>query len=112
MKGDSADVAARSCTRRAAAIDGGERIAVDAPPHPSADLPRGAWADLLAAAAVHTLARGRSAVLVVPDYRDQAQLLAALTELVTPDAIVRDDSDQSGPALPASRSTTSGAPAG
>ncbi|MBD8205312.1 primosomal protein N' [Microbacterium sp. CFBP 8790] len=82
----------------AAAIDGGERIAVDAPPHPSADLPRGAWADLLAAAAVHTLARGRSAVLVVPDYRDQAQLLAALAELVTPDAIVRDDSDQSGPA--------------
>ncbi|CAN3701895.1 putative primosomal protein N' [Microbacterium sp. MM2322] len=82
----------------AAAIDGGERIAVDAPPHPSGDLPRGAWADLLAAAAVHTLARGRSAVLVVPDYRDQAQLLAALAELVTPDAVVRDDSDQSGPA--------------
>ncbi|AOX44642.1 hypothetical protein [Microbacterium sp. BH-3-3-3] len=82
----------------AAAIDGGERIAVDAPPHPSGDLPRGAWADLLAAAAVHTLARGRSAVLVVPDYRDQAQLLAALAELVSPDAIVRDDSDQSGPA--------------
>jgi len=82
----------------AAALDAGERIALDAPPHPHAELPRGAWADLLASAAVHTLARGRSAVLVVPDYRDQAQLMAALGELVSPDAIVRDDSDQSGPA--------------
>lgn len=82
----------------AAALDAGERIALDAPPHPHGELPRGAWADLLASAAVHTLARGRSAVLVVPDYRDQAQLMAALGELVSPDAIVRDDSDQSGPA--------------
>ncbi len=82
----------------AAALDAGERIAIDAPPHPHAELPRGAWADLLAAAAVQTLARGRSAVLVVPDYRDQAQLLAALGEIVSADAIVRDDSDQSGPA--------------
>ncbi len=80
------------------ALHAGERLAVDAPPHPHPELPRGAWADLLAAAAVHTLARGRSAVLVVPDYRDQAQVLAALAELVTPDAVVRDDSDQSGPA--------------
>jgi primosomal protein N' (replication factor Y) len=80
------------------ALDGGERVAVDAPPHPSGDLPRGAWADLLAAAAVRTLARGRSAVLVVPDYRDQAQLMAALADLVPPEAIVRDDADQSGPA--------------
>ena len=79
------------------ALDRGERLAIDAPPHPHAELPRGAWADLLAAAAVHTLARGKSAVVVVPDYRDQAQLLAALSELVTPDAIVRDDADQSGP---------------
>ncbi|MBT9607108.1 primosomal protein N' [Microbacterium sp.] len=80
------------------ALDGGQRVAVDAPPHPSGDLPRGAWADLLAAAAVRTLARGRSAVLVVPDYRDQAQLMAALADLVPPEAIVRDDADQSGPA--------------
>ncbi len=80
------------------ALDAGDRLALDAPPRPHAELPRGAWADLLAAAAVHVLARGRSAVLVVPDYRDQAQLLAALGELVAPDAIVRDDSDQSGPA--------------
>jgi primosomal protein N' (replication factor Y) len=79
------------------AIDSGGRLAVDAPPHPTGDLPRGAWADLLAATAVHTLARGRSAVLVVPDYRDQAQLMAALDDLVPPEAIVRDDADQSGP---------------
>ncbi len=65
-----------------AALDAGERLAVDAPPHPHPELPRGAWADLLAAAATRTLARGRSAVLIVPDYRDQAQLLAALAELV------------------------------
>ncbi|PVE69234.1 hypothetical protein DC432_11520, partial [Microbacterium testaceum] len=82
----------------ATALDAGERLAVDAPPRPHPELPRGAWADLLAAAAVHTLARGRSAVLVVPDYRDQAQLLAALAELVAPEAVVRDDADQAGPA--------------
>ncbi|MEV7875488.1 primosomal protein N' [Microbacterium sp. NPDC089188] len=81
-----------------AALDAGERLAVDAPPHPHPELPRGAWADLLAAAATRTLARGRSAVLIVPDYRDQAQLLAALAELVPAEAIVRDDADQSGPA--------------
>jgi len=79
-------------------IDGGERLAVDAPPHPTGEAPRGAWADLLAAAAAHTLAAGRSAVVVVPDYRDQAQLLAALSELVPAEAVVRDDADQSGPA--------------
>lgn len=81
-----------------AALDAGERLAVDAPPRPHPELPRGAWADLLAAAATRTLARGRSAVLIVPDYRDQAQLLAALAELVPAEAIVRDDADQSGPA--------------
>jgi primosomal protein N' (replication factor Y) len=80
------------------ALTAGERVAVDAPPHPSPTAVRGAWADLLAAAAARTLAGGRSAVLVVPDYRDQAQLEAALTDLVPPEAIVRDDADQSGPA--------------
>lgn len=79
------------------AVERGERVAVDAPPRPSDTATRGAWADLLAAAAAVTLARGRSAVLVVPDYRDQAQLQAALAELVPADAVVRDDADQSGP---------------
>jgi len=79
------------------ALDGGERIALDAPPRPAGEEPRGAWADLLAAAAAHTLGRGRSAVIVVPDYRDQAQVLAALAPLVPADAVVRPDADQSGP---------------
>ena len=79
------------------ALDEGERVSLDAPPHTTGDLARGAWADVLAAAAVHTLARGKSAVLVVPDYRDQAQLMAALADLVPPEAVVRDDADQSGP---------------
>ncbi|KQR25322.1 MULTISPECIES: hypothetical protein [Microbacterium] len=95
---ERSDVELRAYPGLAEALDAGERLAIDAPPHPHPELPRGAWADLLAAAAVHTLARGKSAVLVVPDYRDQAQLLAALGELVAPDAIVRDDADQSGPA--------------
>lgn len=92
-----ADAALKPYVGLVDALDGGERLAVDAPPHTTAALPRGAWADLLAAAAVHTLARGRSAVLVVPDYRDQAQLMAALADLVPPEAVVRDDADQSGP---------------
>lgn len=42
---------------------------------------------LLAAAAVNTAARGRAAVLVVPDARDVRALHAACTELVDPAAI-------------------------
>ncbi|MCK6065294.1 MULTISPECIES: primosomal protein N' [Microbacterium] len=81
-----------------AGIRAGERMAVDAPPRPARDVPAGAWAVLLAAAAARELADGRSAILVVPDYRDQAQLERALAAFVPPDAVVRDDSDQSGPA--------------
>lgn len=51
-----------------------------------------AWAVTLAALAVQTLARGRSAVLIVPDHRDEEQLLAALRGRVQEDAVVRDDS--------------------
>lgn len=82
------------------AIDGGERVAVDAPPT-TAQLPDGSavgsWALLLAAAAVRALASGRSAVLVVPDHRDRAQLEAALHGRVPSSAVVRDDSRQSSP---------------
>ncbi len=80
------------------ALAAGERVALDAPPHPAVAPPVGAWAVLLAAAAARTLAAGRSAVLVTPDYRDQAQLEAALAVFVPPEAVVRDDADQSGPA--------------
>lgn len=85
----------------APAIDAGERVALDAPPTPAmlADgTAVGAWALLLAAAAVHALAAGRSAILIVPDHRDRAQLEAALEGRIPEEALVRDDSRQSSPA--------------
>ena len=83
-----------------ASISRGERLAVDAPPVTSRlgdGREVGAWAVLLAAAAVHTLVAGRSAILVVPDHRDRAQLEAALAGRVAAEAVVRDDSQQSSP---------------
>lgn len=79
------------------ALAAGERIAIDAPPRPAPEAARGAWAELLAALAILRLADGRSAVLVLPDHRDQAQVLAALGEHLAEDAIVRDDARRSGP---------------
>ncbi len=82
-------------------LDEGGRGALDAPPHPArlADGSTvGAWAELLAAAAVRTLATGHSAILVVPDYRDQAQLKAALAGRAPDEAIIRVDARQSSPA--------------
>nr|WP_221446910.1 primosomal protein N' [Microbacterium thalassium] len=83
------------------ALGAGRRIAIDAPPRPARawdgrDI--GAWAEVLAAAAVDTLARGRSAVIAVPDHRDLAQLEAALAARAPEDAVIRDDAAQSGPA--------------
>lgn len=83
-----------------AALAAGERVAVDAPPRPAEDASGttiGAWAALLAAAAVRTLAVGRSAVLVVPDHRDQAQLEAALADRVPEGALVIDDATRPNP---------------
>ncbi|GAA2994721.1 primosomal protein N' (replication factor Y) [Microbacterium terrae] len=83
------------------AIAAAERLAVDAPPAVArlADgTPVGEWAELLAAAAVDTLARGRSAVLVVPDHRDRAQLEGALAARLPAEALVRDDAKQPAPA--------------
>jgi primosomal protein N' (replication factor Y) len=82
------------------ALDAAERVAVDAPPHPvtlADGTGGGSWALLLVAAAVRTLAAGRSAILVVPDHRDRAQLEAVLAERVAPEAVVRDDAKQSSP---------------
>lgn len=80
------------------ALDAGARVAVDAPPHP-VQLPSGddvgAWAVLLAAAAARTLAGGRSAIVVVPDHRDQAQVVAAVAASVPADALVQVDARQS-----------------
>jgi len=84
----------------AESLDRAERLAVDAPPS-TVDLDDGAavgaWAVLLVAAAVRAVAAGRSAILVVPDHRDRAQLEAVLEGRVPADAVVRDDAKQSSP---------------
>jgi primosomal protein N' (replication factor Y) len=84
-----------------AALDSAGRSAVDAPPR-TVTLPDGtvvgAWAVLLSAAALTMLAAGRSAVLVVPDHRDQDQLAAALAAHLPADGVVRDDARRPAPA--------------
>lgn len=85
----------------AEALDDGGRVALDAPPvarRLSTGVEVAAWADLLAAAAAHVLAAGRSTVVAVPDYRDLSQLEAALAGRVPDEAIVRDDARQSAQA--------------
>ena len=81
-------------------IDTGARVAVDAVPRVQ-DLPSGvsvgAWAITLAQAASHALASGRSAILAVPDYRDQDLLLAALEHVLPAESIVRLDARQPNP---------------
>jgi primosomal protein N' (replication factor Y) (superfamily II helicase) len=57
----------------------------------------GRWAHTMAANAAATLARGQSAILCVPDYRDQAQLTAALHAVVPEHLIVHLDARQSNP---------------
>ncbi|WP_404432821.1 primosomal protein N' [Microbacterium lacus] len=82
-------------------LSNGARVAVDAAPG-LVRLPDGtdvgAWAALLAAAGVQTLARGRSAILVVPDHRDQAQLVAALSAIAPAGSVIETDARQSAPA--------------
>ncbi|HYP74264.1 MAG TPA: primosomal protein N', partial [Microbacterium sp.] len=79
------------------ALAGRARVAVDAPPRPSTELPVGAWAELVAAIAIDTHDRGASALIVVPDQRDQDQVLAVLAAHAPESAIVRDDARRSGP---------------
>jgi primosomal protein N' (replication factor Y) len=57
----------------------------------------GQWAVTMAAAAAVSLAAGRSAILCVPDYRDQEQLAAALAAVLPADRVVRLDARQSNP---------------
>lgn len=52
------------------------------------------WAMTMAELAVRTLAAGRSAVLAVPDFRDQDQLLAALHALLPTEKVSRFDARQ------------------
>ncbi|MEL4318504.1 primosomal protein N' [Leifsonia sp. YIM 134122] len=79
------------------AVSVGERIALRAIPR-LVELPGGAWvghwAITLAELAVTMLASGRSSILAVPDYRDQAQLEAALAAALPAEAVVRLDARQ------------------
>ncbi len=82
------------------AIALGERLAVDAAPYVievSAGVWVGGWAVTMARAAASALALGRSAILAVPDYRDQEQLEAALRAVVPQERMVRLDARQSNP---------------
>lgn len=54
----------------------------------------GRWASTLAAAAARTVARGESAILAVPDYRDEEQLHAALRAVLPADRVARFDARQ------------------
>ncbi len=83
-----------------AALAANERLAVDAIPLVR-ELPDGVWvggwAVTMAAAAACTLASGRTAILAVPDYRDQEQLEAALRAVLPEHQVVRLDARQSNP---------------
>lgn len=80
-------------------LERGERAAVDAVPlvRQVGDSWVGSWAVTMAAAAASTVAGGRSAILAVPDYRDQRQLEIALAAVLPPEAIVHLDAKQSNP---------------
>ncbi|WP_167045827.1 primosomal protein N' [Salinibacterium sp. ZJ454] len=81
-------------------LAGCRRAAVDAIPRVVPVTPErwvGHWAVTMAAAAATTVAGGASAILAVPDYRDQDQLEAALAAVLPADRIVRLDARQSNP---------------
>lgn len=56
----------------------------------------GRWAITAAECAASTLAAGRSAIIAVPDHREQRQLEAALHQLLPAERIVRVDARQTG----------------
>ena len=74
------------------------RLAVDAIPgvaEVATGVWVGRWAVTMAAAAREAIAGGRSAILAVPDYRDQEQLEAALSAVLPAELVVRLDAKQS-----------------
>jgi len=82
------------------AIAARQRLAIDAVPLVAEVEPGvwvGEWAVTMAAAAAATLAGGASAILAVPDYRDQEQLAAALAAILPPERVIRLDAKQSNP---------------
>lgn len=82
------------------ALAANERLAVDAVPLVQS-LPDGVWvggwAVGMARAAASVLQGGRTAILAVPDYRDQEQLESALRSMIPTESIVRLDARQSNP---------------
>ena len=72
-------------------LAGAGRVALDAAPGVAGSVP--GWANLLAAAALTTLALGQSAVIAVPDHRDLARLASALAGLAPEGAVVRLDAE-------------------
>lgn len=86
--------------RMEAAIAGAEKLAVDAVPRVvevAGGTWVGHWAATMAAAATIALAQGGSAILSVPDYRDQEQLVTALEAVLPAGHIVQLDARQSNP---------------
>jgi primosomal protein N' (replication factor Y) len=82
------------------AVTEGERLAIDAVPlvvEVAADTWVGRWAVTMAEAASVSIAAGKTAILAVPDYRDQEQLMAALGAVLPRERIVRLDAKQSNP---------------
>jgi len=82
------------------AIESAGRLAVDALPGvvQTADGSWvGRWAVTMAAAAASSLTMGKSAILCVPDYRDQLQLVTALEAVLPPEFVVQLDARQSNP---------------
>ena len=82
------------------AIAARARLAVDAIPLVAEVAPGvwvGEWAVTLAASAAATLAGGATAILAVPDYRDQEQLASALAAILPAERVIRLDAKQSNP---------------
>ncbi|MFF1879200.1 primosomal protein N' [Leifsonia sp. NPDC058230] len=82
------------------AVSRGERLALQAIPR-LGRLPGGEWvgewAVTLATLAAGCWARGESAIVAVPDYRDLDQLAAALAAIAPAEAVARADASQSNP---------------
>ncbi|UJP11660.1 primosomal protein N' [Microbacterium sp. KUDC0406] len=76
-------------------LEEGGRAAVETIAEMEGSLPHSAR--LLAAVATTVLASGRSAILVVPDKRDEDRLLEALAEMLPDEAVVRHDARQTNP---------------
>jgi primosomal protein N' (replication factor Y) len=85
------------------AIAAGARLAINAIPQVAAvsgstgDLWVGQWAITMAQSAAYAVSLGKTAILAVPDYRDQEQLISALGGVLPPEKIVRLDARQSNP---------------